>query len=190
MYFIDEKACHATAHTALTGFVMLSFAVLSDRMAMHGLQIEEAKARFDSILNDSSDHGRRYSDAAKAMKVDFVCTHDIGDKVWAAGPPYDCVSCMFALHYFFHSEDTARRAVEMAAKNLKHGGHFIGVLPNARHVMDTIGPDLRSDRHRHGGALQRAAVPCRPCPRLPLRWPSPWWPPEQRAHRIGAGRSA
>lgn len=143
MYFIDEKACHATAHTALTGFVMLSFAVLSDRMAMHGLQIEEAKARFDSILNDSSDHGRRYSDAAKAMKVDFVCTHDIGDKVWAAGPPYDCVSCMFALHYFFHSEDTARRAVEMAAKNLKHGGHFIGVLPNARHVMDTIGPEMK-----------------------------------------------
>lgn len=107
------------------------------------MQIEEAKARFESILNDTSDHNSRYAEAAKAMKVDFVCTHDIGDKVWAAGPPYDCVSCMFALHYFFHSEATARKAVEMAAKNLKEGGHFIGVLPNARHVMDTIGPDMK-----------------------------------------------
>lgn len=107
------------------------------------MQVEEAKARFQSIRSDKSDHGRRYADAANAMKVDFVCTHDIGDKVWAAGPPYDCVSCMFALHYFFHSEATARKAVEMAAQNLKEGGHFIGVLPNARHIIDTIGHDMK-----------------------------------------------
>eukprot|EP00892_Ulva_mutabilis_P000157 jgi/Ulvmu1/10141/UM006_0095.1 len=106
-------------------------------------EIEEAKARFESILNDPSEKNSRYAEAARAMKVDFVCTHDIGDKVWAAGPLYDCVSCMFALHYFFHSKETARKTVEMAAKNLKEGGHFIGVLPNGRHVMDTIGPEMK-----------------------------------------------
>ena len=42
---------------------------------------------------------------------------------------------MFALHYFFQSEESATKAIELAAANLKEGGHFFGVLPNGKEVQ-------------------------------------------------------
>lgn len=56
--------------------------------------------------------------------------------MWSAGDPYDAVTCMFALHYFFQNEQSATKAIELAATNLKEGGHFFGVLPNGKYVQD------------------------------------------------------
>jgi mRNA capping enzyme len=50
---------------------------------------------------------------------------------------------MFALHYFFSSESSARNAIKLAANNLKPGGYFFGVLPDGKNVMDTLGPTMQ-----------------------------------------------
>lgn len=110
------------------------------------LQIEEAKRRFEQILEKAASD-TRYN-AAKGLKVDFLHTTDIGNKVWAAGEPYDAVTCMFALHYFFHSEETARKAIEMAAANLKPGGHFFGVLPNGKEILLKLGRSMKAEQRK------------------------------------------
>jgi hypothetical protein len=63
--------------------------------------------------------------------------------VWKDGGSYDAVTCMFALHYFFQGEESARNAIEMAAVKLKEGGYFFGVLPDGKNVQDTIGPAMK-----------------------------------------------
>lgn len=70
------------------------------------------------------------------FSADFIATQSIGDEAWVDDKgPYDAVTCMFALHYFFHSEKAAKNAIKMAAINLKPGGHFFGVLPDGRNVQ-------------------------------------------------------
>ena len=80
---------------------------------------------------------------------------------------------MFALHYFFSSERSARNAIEMAAANLKPGGYFFGVLPDGRNVLDTIGPSMKVRRlctslclaiavrmHALVRTVMRGSIPC------------------------------
>ena len=104
------------------------------------LQVKEARARLQQLYVDQPDRQANFI-------VDFDATPDIGDKVWRDPKgPYDAVTCMFALHYFFHSEATARNAVAMAADNLKPGGYFFGVLPDGKNVQETIGPSMEVRR--------------------------------------------
>lgn len=49
---------------------------------------------------------------------------------------YDAVSCMFALHYFFESEQTAQAVFETAARNLRPGGVFFGVVPDGQQINE------------------------------------------------------
>jgi SAM-dependent methyltransferase len=94
------------------------------------VQIKEAVGRLSKLNAEQP--------RLKAVfSADFVTTQDIGDNVWLDDRgPYDAVTCMFALHYFFHSEPSARNAIEMAARNLKPGGHFFGVLPDGKNVQE------------------------------------------------------
>ena len=55
------------------------------------------------------------------------------------GGGFDIVSCMFAMHYSFESEEKVRMMLRNVAGSLKKGGRFIGVVPNsdvcAEHVQ-------------------------------------------------------
>lgn len=101
------------------------------------MQVKEASNRLAQLYTDKP-HLRG------AFSADFIATQKIGDEVWLdERGPYDAVTCMFALHYFFSSQRSAENAIEMAAKNLKPGGYFFGVLPDGKNVSDTIGPSVK-----------------------------------------------
>ena len=48
---------------------------------------------------------------------------------------FDFVSCQFALHYAFESEERARRALENITDRLKPGGHFVGTIINVLRLV-------------------------------------------------------
>ncbi len=64
----------------------------------------------------------------------FRC-HDLRHPFQHAGAPFDVVTCMFALQYFFESEASARALVGTAAGCLRPGGRFVGIVPDARRVV-------------------------------------------------------
>ena len=51
---------------------------------------------------------------------------------------FDAVSCQFAIHYCFQSEETARKAIHNIARNLKRGCYFIGTTVNAYRLVKKI----------------------------------------------------
>ena len=52
----------------------------------------------------------------------------------------DCMSCMFAIHYFFESRDTFNGFLKNVAQNLKVGGFFIGCCFDGAKVFDLLRP--------------------------------------------------
>jgi len=50
----------------------------------------------------------------------------------------DCMSCMFAVHYFFETLDTYHGFLKNVAENLKVGGYFIGCCFDGRKVFDLL----------------------------------------------------
>ena len=46
-----------------------------------------------------------------------------------ADKQFDLVSCQFAFHYCFESEEQAECMVKNAAESLKPGGFFVGTTP-------------------------------------------------------------
>ena len=68
-------------------------------------------------------------------EIDFFGTANLGTSVWVDEfAPYDAVSCMFALHYFWGSEDTAKALLQFVHANLRPGGVFLGIVPDARRL--------------------------------------------------------
>lgn len=57
---------------------------------------------------------------------------------WQGSAPFDVVTCMFALHYFFSSKQDTHRLLSTVARNLKPGGYFIGIVPDGRRVNECI----------------------------------------------------
>jgi mRNA (guanine-N7-)-methyltransferase len=57
---------------------------------------------------------------------------------------FDLVSCQFALHYSFETEEKARGLMHNISSRLKPGGIFVGTIPNAnllvyvKHLMLTL----------------------------------------------------
>lgn len=60
---------------------------------------------------------------------------------------FDVVSCQFAFHYCFQSEEKARRMLENVTDRLRPGGYFVGTLPDARVIVNK----LRQARAPHFG---------------------------------------
>lgn len=52
--------------------------------------------------------------------------------------PFDVVTCMFAMHYFFDTEGNAKALLRTAACNLKPGGIFVGIVPDALQINERI----------------------------------------------------
>lgn len=88
-----------------------------------GASIEEARARCASI------------------GAELRFTFERADLMtpWASTTgPFDVVTCMFALHYFFESERAAQTLLKTVADNLKDGGVFVGIVPDACQVLERI----------------------------------------------------
>lgn len=102
------------------------------------MECEEARARLENIRK-----GGQYGDLSW-FKADFVATTDIGQKVWKEDKPFDAITCMFALHYFFASKESARKVIELVNANLKEGGYFFGVLPDGKQVMECLGKEMKA----------------------------------------------
>lgn len=61
----------------------------------------------------------------------------IGNKILSHGP-FDVVSCQFAIHYFFESEQILSNFVENVATFLKEGGFFIGTCLDGLRVKQKL----------------------------------------------------
>lgn len=57
---------------------------------------------------------------------------------WRGERQYDTLTCMFALHYFWGSERDAHTIMRTAATNVRAGGHFVGIVPDALMVNERI----------------------------------------------------
>jgi mRNA (guanine-N7-)-methyltransferase len=57
---------------------------------------------------------------------------------WTGEAEYGVATCMFALHYFFKNEATARTLLRTVASNLKPGGYFIGIVPCGQQINECI----------------------------------------------------
>ena len=75
------------------------------------------------------------------FSADFVAVDCFGGDflpVLAAGPPcgaFDVVSCQFAWHYCFVSEERARQAIRNIAARLRPGGTFVGTTPDSNRLV-------------------------------------------------------
>ena len=72
--------------------------------------------------------------AANNVTLDTSGRTQVSDPAGA----FDLVSCQFAIHYAFESEETARSAVRNVARLLRPGGHFIGTTVNAYAVVKKL----------------------------------------------------
>ena len=48
---------------------------------------------------------------------------------------FDLVSCQFALHYSFETENKAENLLFNVSNKLRPGGYFIGTIPNAEEIQ-------------------------------------------------------
>ena len=51
---------------------------------------------------------------------------------------YDLVSCQFALHYAWDTEERARRVLQNASSRLAVGGYILLTFPDKRRIMDQL----------------------------------------------------
>lgn len=86
--------------------------------------VEEARARFAA-----RNSGKQYEFHAADLQ-----------QPWTDGQVYDVVSCMFALHYFFGTEDAAKRLLQTVSDHLRPGGVFLGIVPDGQRVVECINP--------------------------------------------------
>ena len=97
-------------------------------------EIEEAKRRYA----EAADKRARGGGGGVATVAEFRVCDTLGSAPFAAPPPFDAMSCMFAAHYFFVSEAAASTFLANVAANLKPGGFFFGTVPSGKRVMAAI----------------------------------------------------
>lgn len=73
---------------------------------------------------------RRYESSSVHTRCTFDVVDTFGTASYEVGAPYNVVSCMFALHYFFETEHILEQFVRNVAANLERGGYFIGCVPD------------------------------------------------------------
>lgn len=88
-------------------------------------EIEEARKRFAEAKTKRPQQQLDYA---------FVDSPALGVEEWKEAEPYDAVTCMFAIHYFFVSEQALKQFLHNVSINLKEGGYFIGTVPDGKIV--------------------------------------------------------
>lgn len=91
------------------------------------------------------------------MPVDFEVHADLGRHAAADPTPYDAVTCMFAMHYFYESENVLDTFLRHVSANLKDGGYFLGCVPDGKRIAGLLrnratftSPYLTVTRHWSG----------------------------------------
>jgi len=51
---------------------------------------------------------------------------------------YDIVSCQFAIHYFFRTEDTLDTFIDLVANNIKKDGFFVGTTMDGDEIINKL----------------------------------------------------
>jgi hypothetical protein len=60
-------------------------------------------------------------DTGPALRAEFEDSDQLGQGEWREGVPFDAVTCMFAIHYFFVSEQALDTFLHNVVLNLKDG---------------------------------------------------------------------
>ncbi|QDZ17584.1 mRNA (Guanine-N(7))-methyltransferase [Chloropicon primus] len=86
---------------------------------------------------------RRYLEAKKKrpgarLEAKFNHVACLGTKELDWGAKYDVVTCMFAIHYFFVSEEAIKTLFRNVKATLKPGGYFIATFPSGKKVLQTL----------------------------------------------------
>ncbi|KAI8909430.1 guanine-N(7)-methyltransferase domain-containing protein [Powellomyces hirtus] len=92
------------------------------------VSVQQAQERY------SSGRGNRFR--AQFFAMDCFGS-PIADKL-PPGHEFDLVSCQFALHYSFETEERARMGLTNITKNMKPGGVFIGTIPDANWIVKKL----------------------------------------------------
>jgi mRNA (guanine-N7-)-methyltransferase len=88
------------------------------------VSIEKAKERYSKMKLPGQ------------LQVDFSTM----DLRFSQFPPmlFDAVSCMFALHYFFETEEILRHVLSNVSSHLKSNGYFFGCVPHGLNVLKLL----------------------------------------------------
>ncbi len=65
--------------------------------------------------------GTKLYAGSNALVAEFVATPDLGQKEWKEPRQYAMVTIMFAIHYFFDSEEALKQLLHNVVVNLKPG---------------------------------------------------------------------
>ena len=87
-------------------------------------EIQEAEARRSNVQGKT--------------QVDFKVL-DLSSKALDSEEPFDVVSCMFAIQYFFDGQDAMNAFFQTVSRNLKEGGIFIGTFPDGDNISAFLG---------------------------------------------------
>jgi mRNA (guanine-N7-)-methyltransferase len=97
--------------------------------------ILEARSRYRDVV---SSHHPEFQDA---VHFDVL---DLGVKsVPDSYGTFDVVSMMFAMHYFFESEDILRTVLKSISDRLSIGGLFVGTCVNGKRIMEAVCGDTQ-----------------------------------------------
>jgi mRNA (guanine-N7-)-methyltransferase len=91
------------------------------------VSVGHAKERFE---------GMRANFEARFHVLDAF--HESLDKV-IDGEIFDTISCQFAYHYSFESEESAKISIRNIAQHLRKGGYFFGTTTNAKVIRERLG---------------------------------------------------
>ena len=92
------------------------------------LEIVEAVRRFHQVK-------KRKNTKLEATFNHVTC---LGTKEITWDCQYDVVTCMFAIHYFFVSEQAIKMFLKNVATALKPGGYFIATFPSGKQVLKML----------------------------------------------------
>jgi mRNA (guanine-N7-)-methyltransferase len=89
------------------------------------MSIEEAKNRYSKMKSPGE-----LQVHFETMDLRFSQLHNLG--------VFDAVSCMFAFHYFFESEDILRNVLSNISSHLKSNGFFFGCVARGVNVLTLL----------------------------------------------------
>ena len=111
--------------------------------------IDGACVRRKNLLkNREMDITFMVGDISKNIKNGDSFNDLISTKLWESGRlsmPFDIISCMFAIHYVFNSEENLDNLINNIDENLKYGGYFIGTCLDGQMVFDLFKRKIYND---------------------------------------------
>jgi len=96
--------------------------------------VDAARIRYNSLLEKP---GRSKKMFPAQFFAGNLCEHRLHHYLHPS-LSFDVVSCQFAFHYCFKSEEDARRMIENVTDRLRPGGYFVGTLPDARVLVSKL----------------------------------------------------